>query len=286
MATIGAHYRDLRRRLRDEALETPDLDARLLVCDTFSLDPASLILREEEEVDEDRASLLWERAARRLRGEPVGRILGRRFFFDHEFALSTETLEPRPDTEALVTLAIDVFRLRSKPDLCFADLGTGTGAIAVSLLAQFPQSRCVAIDLAEGALRTAKANAGAADVAERFWPLRADYLSALADGSLDAVVSNPPYIPSEDIETLDKGVREHDPRLALDGGPDGLDAYRAIAEAAARCLSTNGDLLLEIGIGQEKDVRDICAAWGFSLRQVRRDLGGVSRALWFCCDGK
>ncbi|ALN74322.1 peptide chain release factor N(5)-glutamine methyltransferase [Aureimonas sp. AU20] len=279
--TIGALHRALRRHLREAGVETPDLDARLLLCDTFGLDAAGLILREGEAADPAKAALLSQRTARRLAGEPVGRILGRRFFFEHEFQLSRETLEPRPDTEILVELAAEAFRAKGRDALLFADVGVGTGAIAVSLLALFPLSRCVAIDLSEGALQTAWSNARAAGVADRFLPLRGDYLASLSPGSLDAVVSNPPYIPSRDIETLDRGVREHDPRLALDGGVDGLDAYRALADGARRCLAPGGDLLLEIGIGQESDVRILNEAGGFSWRRTSADLSGTPRALWF-----
>lgn len=284
--SLGALHRALRRQLREAGVETPDLDARLLVCDTFKLDAAALILREAEAMDPQAAALLAERARRRLAGEPVGRILGRRFFFEHEFQLSADTLEPRPDTEILVELAAAAFRARGEGTLLFADVGVGTGAIGISLLALFPQSRCVAIDLSEGALETAFDNAQSAGVADRFLPLRADYLSAFAPRSLDAIVSNPPYIPSLDVDALDRGVREHDPRLALDGGPDGLDAYRALTRQARKCLVPSGDLLFEIGIGQEGDVRALSEAEGFSWQETRADLGHVPRALWFRGDAR
>ncbi|WP_062218096.1 peptide chain release factor N(5)-glutamine methyltransferase [Aureimonas sp. D3] len=283
-SSLGALHRGLRQAFRQAGLATPDLDARLLLCDTLGLDSAGLILREGEPVAAEAAARLAERAARRLAGEPVGRILGRRFFYDHEFELSPETLEPRPDTEILVELAASAFRARGEDEFVFADIGTGTGAIAVSLLALFPQSRCVAVDLSEGALETARRNAEGAGVGARFWALRGDYLAALAPGSLTAIVSNPPYIPSADIETLDAGVREHDPMLALDGGTDGLTAYRALCAAAAPKLKPGGDLLLEIGIGQEGDVRALAREAGLSWRETRADLSGIARALWFCGD--
>ncbi|WP_427024232.1 peptide chain release factor N(5)-glutamine methyltransferase [Aureimonas ureilytica] len=285
-ATIGALHRALRQALRNAGFETPDLDARLLVCDTFALDAAGLILRADEPAAPEGAERLHERTRRRLAGEPVGRILGRRFFFEHEFQLSPDTLEPRPDTEVLVELAAEAFRKKGAGHLLFADVGVGTGAIGVSLLALFPESRCVAIDLSEGALDTALENARAAGVADRFLPLRGDYLGALGPRSLAAVVSNPPYIPSRDVDALDPGVREHDPRLALDGGADGLDAYRALTQAARLCLAPGGDLLLEIGIGQERDVRALGEGAGLVWRQTRADLAGIARALWFQSDDR
>ena len=275
----------LRARFKTAGVDTPDLDARLLVGEVLGLDRAGMILRENDVVAQKDIERLEALTIRRLRGEPVGRILGRRFFYDHEFRLSPETLEPRPDTEILVELSAQAFRSRNGLESgVFADVGTGTGAIAISLLALFPNATAVAIDLSEGALRTALRNAGDAGVSNRFTALRADFLSTFAEGTLDAIVSNPPYIPSRDVDALDVSVREHDPRLALDGGPDGLHAYRAIALGAARCLKENGDLLLEIGIGQEADVRVICEAAGFSWQETRRDLSGIARALWFCRD--
>ncbi|MBB3935958.1 peptide chain release factor N(5)-glutamine methyltransferase [Aureimonas phyllosphaerae] len=278
--TVASLLGDLRARLRAAGLESADLDARLLVAAALELDAAGLILRAGDRVDAGAAARLETMAARRLGFEPVHRILGYRAFGEHEFALSPDTLEPRPDTEALVDLASEVLARRGDGPLLFADVGTGTGAIAVCLLSRLPHSRGIAIDLAEGALAMARANAEAAGVADRFWPLRADYLSALRP-PLDAVVSNPPYIPTADLDGLDPGVRRFDPALALDGGADGLDAYRRIVEEAARLLPAGGDLLLEIGRGQEHDVARLAEAAGFVSMAWRSDLAGIVRALWF-----
>ncbi|WP_210171787.1 peptide chain release factor N(5)-glutamine methyltransferase [Aureimonas sp. AU12] len=283
-ASVADCLAGLRQRFRTASLATPDLDARLLVGAALELDAAGLILRAADPVSPEVAARLDAMARRRLAGEPVHRILGRRFFFDHEFALSPETLEPRPDTEILVALTDRAFRIaeaESDRPLVFADIGTGTGAIGVSLLAMQSRRRCLAVDIAEEALTTARINAAAAGVGERFLPLRSDYLSAVGAGTLDAVVSNPPYIPSRDIDGLDVEVRRFDPMLALDGGADGLSAYRRIAAEAAFCLRPGGDLLLEIGIGQEGDVGIICRAAGFELVAGEVDLGQILRALWF-----
>lgn len=278
--TVGSLLGDLRARLRAAGLASADLDARLLLAAALDLDAAGLILRAGDPVDAEAAARLEAMAERRLTFEPVHRILGHRAFGEHEFALSPETLEPRPDTEALVDLACEVLKRRGDGPLLFADVGTGTGAIAVCLLSRLPRSRGIAIDLAEGALATAARNAASAGVADRFWPLRADYLSALGH-PLDAVISNPPYIPTADLEGLDPGVRQFDPALALDGGADGLDAYRRIVEEAARLLPAGGELLLEIGRGQEHDVSGLAEAAGFVSMETRSDLAGIVRALWF-----
>ncbi|WP_294643450.1 peptide chain release factor N(5)-glutamine methyltransferase [uncultured Aureimonas sp.] len=278
--TVSSLLGDLRARLRAANIASADLDARLLVAAALELDAAGLILRAGDPVDTEAAARIEAMAERRLAFEPVHRILGHRAFGEHEFALSPDTLEPRPDTEALVDLACEVLARRGGGPLLFADVGTGTGAIAVCLLSRLPQARGIAIDLSEGALATAVRNAGAAGVADRFWPLRADYLSALRP-PLDAVVSNPPYIPTADLDGLDPGVRRFDPALALDGGADGLDAYRRIVEEAARLLPAGGELLLEIGRGQEHDVARLAEAAGFHAMEWRSDLPGIVRALWF-----
>ncbi len=148
------------------------------------------------------------------------------------------------------------------------------------LLSRFPGSRCVAVDLSLGALATAARNAADAGVADRFLPLNADYLSALGR-PLDCVVSNPPYIPTGELGGLDAGVRRFDPALALDGGPDGLDAYRRIVREAAALLPDGGDLLFEIGRGQGEDVGRLAGEAGFRTQAMRADLSAITRALWF-----
>ncbi len=266
-----------RRRLADAGLGEADLDARLLFLAAIGLDGAGLILRGGEPLEASAAQRLDAMLEKRLGGMPVGRILGRRAFGEHDFALSPDTLEPRPDTEALVDLAEALLRRRARP-VRFADIGTGTGAIAVSLLARLPDAVCLATDLSPGALDTARQNARAAGVEARFLPACLDYCEAMAPG-LDAIVTNPPYIPSQEVERLSREVRDHDPRLALDGGTDGLDAYRAIAAGAARVVKPGGLVAAEIGIGQERDLDAIMSDAGFGRIAERRDLGGVLRAL-------
>nr|WP_267461381.1 peptide chain release factor N(5)-glutamine methyltransferase [Aureimonas sp. SA4125] len=263
-------------------MEDPATDARLLLAEALGCDAGGLILRSGNAVEPPALGRLRAMVARRIEGEPVHRIFGRRAFYDHDFALSAETLEPRADTETLVELCRQPIEavLAARGACLIADVGTGTGAIAVSLLALYAEAEAIAIDLSPGALVTARRNALAAGVAPRFHAVAGDYLSAIG-APVDIVVSNPPYIRSGDIAGLAREVREFDPHLALDGGPDGLDAYRALACQSAERLRRPGHALVEIGQGQASDVCEIFSAAGLVLAASRDDLAGIPRALWF-----
>ncbi|KQT54021.1 hypothetical protein ASG54_18730 [Aureimonas sp. Leaf460] len=271
---------EARRRLA--GIAGGDLDARLLVADAAGLDAAGLILRGGDAVLPQVAALVETRLRRRLAGEPTHRILGRRAFYAHDFALSPDTLEPRPDTEVLVDLCRPAVErhIAARGSCFFADLGTGSGAIAVSLLALYPGAEAIGVDLSPGALETAAKNAEAAGVGARFRPLLSDYGRAI-EGPLDLIVSNPPYIPTNEIPGLSAEVRKFDPILALDGGADGLTAYRRIAEDAARLLRADGDVLVEMGQGQASDVTECFEKQSFELVASARDLAGIERALAF-----
>ena len=278
--TLGDCLRDGQARLRAAGCDTPDLDARLLLAEICDRRPGEVHSASSAVVSAAEAARFDAVLARRADGEPVHRIIGRRAFYEHDFLLSPETLEPRPDTEVLVEEARKAMAaIVARGGRCvFADVGTGTGAIAVSLLALFDAAEAVALDISDGALQTARRNAIAAGVADRMLAVRANYLDAIG-GPLELVVSNPPYIPHDDIAALSREVRDHDPLLALDGGADGLDAYRALATGARRIVRSQGLVIVEIGVGQEGDVAAIFAAEGFILDAATRDLGGVIRVL-------
>lgn len=292
-ARLGDVYRRAAQYLRNaatagslgvegEALEivTPDLDARLLVAEAAGLSATGVHRASGQVLTPAATERLDGFIARRILGEPVHRIIGRRAFYEHEFALSAETLEPRPETETLVEVARPFVEaaIAASGRCVLADIGTGSGAIAVSLLALYDRAFAVAIDVSSGALVTARRNAEAAGVADRFFPVACDHLSALG-GAVDLVVSNPPYIPTRDIAGLSSAVRQHDPLIALDGGPDGLDAYRAIAQGSARLLSPGAIVVVEIGIRQAAEVETIFAANGFAACGRTKDLAGIERVL-------
>ncbi|PVB61563.1 peptide chain release factor N(5)-glutamine methyltransferase [Labrenzia sp. 011] len=270
----GQLYRQVRDRFRQAGLATPDLDARLLVSAALGVPVADLVLREDAEVTQEAAARAGTYEKLRLEGMPVGRILGEREFYGRRFFLNAATLEPRPDTETLV----DAVLARTDPQQTgiMCDIGTGTGAIAVSLLAERPGCRMIAVDLSEEALQCALRNAGHHGVGERFYPVCADYMSCLR-GGLDWVISNPPYIRSSVLAGLDREVIQHDPILALDGGDSGLEAYFHIVTDAASLLKPGGGIALEIGFDQAGDLEKQLRHHGFVAIEIIRDLSGNDR---------
>jgi release factor glutamine methyltransferase len=219
---------------------------------------------------------------RRIAHEPVHRILGRREFYGLDLRLSPETLEPRPDTETLVDLCLPFVRERAAAGRrCrILDLGTGTGAIALALLSQVREATALGTDISAEALETALANADMNGVKHRFDVIVSNWFGAVR-GRFSLIVSNPPYIPSRDIGKLAPEVRNQDPLKALDGGMDGLDAYRSIAIGAKKHLDEDGRVAVEIGFDQRQDVEDIFEAAGYALEGSAMDLGGNERALMF-----
>ena len=274
--TIGRLYRSVRDRFRAAGLPTPDLDAKLLVSAALGVEVSALVLRDHEDADPAAAELAETYARKRLDGTPVGRILGEREFYGRRFLLNAATLEPRPDTETL----IDAVLTRCAPDdaLTVCDIGTGTGAIAVTLLAELPRARMIAVDLSKEALFCACRNAELHGVADRFLPVCADYTSALRpEGGFDWVVSNPPYIRTAVLQELSREVIQHDPMLALDGGENGLTAYLRIVADAVHLLRSGGGIALEIGFDQGEDLKKQLRHHGFGAIEIIRDLSGNDR---------
>lgn len=264
--------------LADAGIAEARRRARQIVCLLSGVDPAALLARPEMPVPVDMAARCRDAFHRYAGGEPIARITGMRAFWRHDFSLSSETLDPRPETETLIKAVLDVV-----PDptasLAIADLGTGTGAIALSLLGEFVNATALATDRSESALETARRNADVLGVSQRVAFLCADWLAPLA-GQFDVIVSNPPYIRTADLDGLPPIVRDHDPRAALDGGADGLDAYRAIASDLGRNLRSGGWLIVEIGEGMVDSVLDVRNGH-LALRDTRlwSDLSGKTRVV-------
>lgn len=256
--------------------ETPALDARLLLQSAAGLTREDLILDPGREVAAAAAATYRRHVLRRTAREPVSRILGEREFYGRRFRVTPAVLDPRADTETLVDAALQVM----PRDARLLDLGTGSGAIIATLLAERGDASGLATDLSAAALQVARVNAEALGVAARIAFAQGHWFDPV-EGRFDLVLSNPPYIPAGEIAGLSPDVRDFDPHTALAGGADGLDPYRAIAAGVLAHLEPQGHVLVEIGAGQADDVETIFLAAGMTLRQRYADLGGHVRCLRF-----
>ena len=276
--TVDAARRALATRLAAAGNNSAELDARRLLGAALKLDLTGLIASGARQLTAGEAELVEAYAARRLRGEPVARILGEKEFWGLPLKLSAETLVPRPDTETVVEFALELSRA-GRASRRILDIGTGTGAILLALLSERPEAFGVGTDISEGALGTARENAAALGLASRASFVACSYASALS-GPFDMVVSNPPYIRSADIAGLAAEVRAHDPLAALDGGADGLAAYRALIPQAAQLLTGGGVLVAEAGYDQAREIEGLMTAAGLVVvSPPKADLGGILRAI-------
>jgi release factor glutamine methyltransferase len=280
--SVAATRRALAQSFRRHGLATPELDARLLVGHALGLDHAALASQAARALTTEESDAVAALAARRLTREPVARIIGQKEFWGLSLALNSATLVPRPETETVVEAALEaVERTHHGRDtaLRIADLGTGAGALLLALLSELPMAHGIGTDLSLEAVSAARRNAIALGLSGRAAFVVGDYGAALGR-AFDLLVSNPPYVARRDIATLAPEVRMFDPALALDGGPDGLDGYRAIALTARQLLKPAGILVLELGIGQLAAVEAILSAAGLVvIGEPRHDLLGIARAL-------
>jgi len=265
--------------MKAAGLDTPVLDARLIVQHALGISWDTLYLKDDQPLAAEEKARLENELSRRAAHEPVSRIVGRRHFWTLDLAVSPDTLDPRPDTESLIETVVQAIPDRARP-LRILDLGTGTGAILLALLAEYPNATGLGVDASEGALKVALANADSHGLSPRVAFSQGSWAEGV-EGPFDIVVSNPPYIETGDVPGLAPEVREHDPLLALDGGPDGLDAYRAIIPAIAGLLHPEGLAVFEIGEGQGEAVTRIARENGLTAAGTRKDLGGIDRALSF-----
>ena len=266
------------RALAAAGIEAPRREARLLLALALGVEAQALVL-DDPRVDDAAAERFRALLARRAAHEPFAHLAGRRGFWTHDLEVTPATLIPRPETEILVETALALAGDRRAP-LEILDLGTGSGAILIALLGELPNATGFGVDVSEGALEVARRNALRAGVGARARFGVSSWWSHVR-GDFDLVVSNPPYIPSGDIAGLARDVRDYEPRLALDGGPDGLAAYRAIAAGAAGHLLEGAGVAVEIGHDQAADVSAVFAEAGFRRIAACRDLGGRDRALMF-----
>lgn len=279
-ASVAEAVRLLAQTFRLAGIDSPEVDARALVGQALRLERAQLLSQSDRVLETREIAALSALAARRLKREPVSRIRGRKEFWTLSLQVSPDVLDPRPETETIVEDALDfVARAgRRMEKLRILDIGTGSGALLLALLSELPNATGIGTDISPAALEVARANAQGNRIAARCGFV-ACHIADGVQGPFDLVVSNPPYIAHDAIAALDPEVRDYDPLIALDGGADGLDAYRAIAGAARRLLAPGGHLFVELGAGQGPDVGALFTKVGLSVDAARADLSGIARSL-------
>jgi len=278
--SVATARRLLTQAFRQQGLDTSELDARVLLGHVLTLDHSTIIAVADRVLNEDDAEVLTGLAERRLAREPVAHIIGKKEFWGLLLKINATTLVPRPETETVVEAALAALEADATRDqaLSIADLGTGSGALLLALLSELPHAHGVGTDVSVSALRLAHENATRHRLAARAWFVACDFGAALSSG-FDLLVSNPPYIRSGDIAGLDPEVSRYEPVLALDGGGDGLECYRAVALDAWRLLKPGGHLVVELGAGQADGVIAFLTTAGLVCSPPRHDLSGVPRAL-------
>ena len=278
--TITSARRALKELLAQAGIDSADADARLLIAHALDIERTTVLTHGERVLTPEEIQKIDALTARRFKREPVARIVGAKEFWSLALAIDLSVLVPRPETETVVELVLDslVNDAMRGESLRILDIGTGSGALLLALLSELPRATGTGTDISEGALAVARANAERHGLAPRCEFINCDMATGL-NGPFDLIVSNPPYIARNEIASLEPEVRDYDPALALDGGLDGLDCYRAIAAEARRLLTPGGRLVVELGMGQEKAVRGLFSGAGLTVGEARPDLAGIPRAL-------
>ena len=275
-------------KLRNIGVETANLDCRLLLSKSLRR-RESLYNHQNIFISQSEIAKFQSLIQERLNGKPVSRIINRRNFWKKEFELNDETLDPRSDSETLIETIIEQYKDKLQ-FLKILDLGSGSGCLGLSLLDEYPQSEASFFDISPKSLEMVKKNALNLGLSERSkyinlsWEVNGwdeKLLTIEKNIKYDVIISNPPYIPTDVIKTLKKEVKKHDPFVALNGGKDGLDAYKSILPKLLNIIKSSGKVFLEIGKGQENCVIKIAAEHGLSLKKYKKDLSGVTRVLVF-----
>ncbi|MBX3428891.1 MAG: peptide chain release factor N(5)-glutamine methyltransferase [Hyphomonadaceae bacterium] len=275
--TLVSLWTDVRKRLEAAGIDTPVLDARLLLEAGAGVSRLEIVTDPRRAVDEAQVEAVEALTKRREAREPVSHILGRKHFWTLDLLVNANVLTPRPETEFVVEVGL-LELLPAEAPYRILDLGAGSGAIIVALLKERPNATGVAVDISAKALEVVQANAERVGVADRLEILQNNWADGL-DGRFDLVVSNPPYIRSGDIDGLAPEVCRFEPRIALDGGEDGFTAYRIITAALPRLLKPGGAFALEVGLGQAEGVKALAEAVGLGTFEPRRDLSGIPRVV-------
>ncbi len=278
MSTLVKAWKTAGERLKAAGIDQPAIDARLMLEAAAGVSRTDILTDPYRELTDEQRQTLETYLSRRERREPVSHILGRKGFWKIMLAVTRDVLTPRPDTETVVEVALAAFPDVAAP-ITVLDLGVGSGAILLAILAERPAARGLGVDISDEALAVARENAANLDLNTRCALFRGDWTAGLAEANYDLVVANPPYIPSADIDTLEPEVRDHEPRMALDGGPDGLDAYRFLAPEILRVLKPGGVFAVEVGYDQAGAVSALFRDAGGLNVQTVRDLGDRDRVV-------
>lgn len=280
---VGIWYEKLFKQFSDVGIETAAIDARLLICSVGGLSHEQFVGQPDRELNESELKRLHQFARRRCAREPVSKIIGLKEFWSLPFRVNGNTLDPRPETEGLVSLALETVRAEC-PDMVnlkILDLGTGSGCILLSLLSELPGATGIGCDISEEALDVARFNSKALGFENRSEFVLSSWFSDISE-KFDVIISNPPYICREDLVELDIDVRDYDPLVALDGGPDGLDSYRRFIPEVGNHIQNGGWLFLEIGAGQLEGIEQILEKNGFEIISKNTDLAQI----WRCVAAK
>jgi release factor glutamine methyltransferase len=274
--TLVSLWTDARRRLEAAGVDSPVIDARLLLEAGAGVGRVDIVTDPRRPVSAEQAAAVEAFVRRREAREPIGHILGRKGFWTLDFTVSADVLSPRPETELLVEVAMET--LPKGWPARVLDLGVGSGAILLSVLSERPESTGIGIDASEAALAIARANAERLGFSDRATLRQGNWTDGL-EGQFDLILSNPPYIPSTDIDGLEPEVAQWEPRLALDGGPDGLEPYRLIIADLPRLLAPSGVFAFEVGRGQAEAVQALAEAQDLTTSTPRLDLAGIPRVV-------
>ncbi|MBN8544357.1 MAG: peptide chain release factor N(5)-glutamine methyltransferase [Alphaproteobacteria bacterium] len=277
MVTLCEHLNAIAHRLVSVGVDTATLDARVLVAHALKLPIESLVSDAHRVLSADEIEAIEMLVKRREQREPVSHIVAARGFWKHDFIVTKDVLTPRPDSETMIEGLLKLRPEKNAP-LTILDLGTGSGCLLLSALDEYPNAQGIGVDKSEAALAVARTNAERLKLSSRAVFTKSDWCESL-DKNLraDVVLMNPPYIPTRDILVLEKEVREHEPRLALDGGQDGLDDYRKIFSQLSLYLSNHPLILIEVGVNQANDVAEIGHTNGMKLHSILPDIAGIDR---------
>lgn len=276
MTQLVALWTSVRQRLEAAGVDSPVLDARMLIEAGAGVSRLEIVTDPRRELSNEQLASVERLVLRRVAREPIGHIVGRKAFWTLDLDVSADVLSPRPETELLVEAALAI--LPKDADANVLDLGVGSGAIVLAILAERPNASAVGVDTSELALAVARRNADKLGLSDRLTLSLGDWHAGL-DGVFDLVVSNPPYIPTAEIDTLAPEVARYEPKVALDGGADGMDAYRAILAGLPRLLRVGGAFAFEVGRGQADAVRALAMGAGFVVEPPRADLNGIPRVV-------